>query len=104
MKNEERKIYAIRNPFWLSDIFICAKIKGYDKYCYVKLNLFNKIEEIGIDAEERLHVDNLGKMESYYEPVTKTQKIRFNSIGNEYWWGKISDRKDVSKQIIKSKK
>lgn len=91
MKDKNSKWYAIRNPMWLSDTFVCAKIKDYDKFCYVKLNLRNEIEEIGVDAEYRLHGAKLEDMTRFYEPITRVRKMRFNSIGDEYWWEKIRE-------------
>lgn len=83
MKND---IICVSNPMWLSDTFVCSKIKDYDKYCYVKINCFNRIEEIGIDAEKRLHGFKLEEMTRFYVPITKTHKMRFNSIDGEMWW------------------
>lgn len=77
---------------WLSGVFVCAKIKDYHKYCYVKLNCFNEIEEIGVDAESRLYGRKMEELTDFYEPITRTHKMRFNSIGDEYWWFLIKEK------------
>ena len=89
----KQTFFAISNPFWLSDTFVCAKIKDYDKYCFVKVNLHHRIEEIGVDAEKRLHGAKLEEMTKFYVPITKALKMRFNSIDDEMWWGLINKEK-----------
>lgn len=70
MKAKKSPWFVIRNPMWLSDVFVCAKIKDYDKFCYVKLNVFNEIEEIGTDAEYRLHGRKLEDLTPLYRAIT----------------------------------
>ena len=54
------KIYAISNPAFLSDTFIFKNIKDVwncgpiDEWFYIKLNRRNKIEEIGVNIENRI--------------------------------------------------
>lgn len=78
------KIYAAANPMWYADTFIFAYMKDFGCYAYVKVNSGNKIEEIGINLEKRMHntkFENINKIEA-----TKLQKSIFNRIGKEYWW------------------
>lgn len=81
------EVYEYPNPFWLSDIFIFKKHKDLGTI-YVKVNCHNKIEEIGLDIEKRLHntkFDNI-KASPYCIPATKLHKSILNRIGNEYWY------------------
>lgn len=79
------KIYAAANPMWYADTFIFAYMEDFGCYVYVKVNSDNKIEEIGINLEKRMHntkFEDINKTEA-----TKLQKSIFNRIGKEYWWG-----------------
>ena len=49
------KIYAVANPMWYADTFIFSYMKDFGCYVYVKVNHANKIEEIGINLEKRMH-------------------------------------------------
>lgn len=90
-------LFAFSNPMWLSDVFVCGKIDGYDKICFVKLNYDNKIEEIGVDIERR--VSSAIVNEKFIEDVTEIRRSIFESIGDEYWWGLINKDKHESKRI-----
>ena len=80
-----KKIYAVVNPMWCADTFIFSYREDFGCYVYVKVNIYNKIEEIGINLEKRMH-------NTRFEDIDKTeasrlQKSIFNRIGEEYWWG-----------------
>ena len=60
------KIYEIHNPLFLSDIFVFGEIESIGM-CYIKVNHHNKIEEIGIDIQER--------MNKTIEDILKSSKI-----------------------------
>lgn len=47
------KIYETPNPFFLSDIFVFAEVEEIG-LCYIKVNCFNRIEEIGFDIQRRM--------------------------------------------------
>lgn len=83
-----KEIYEIPNPFWLSDIFIFMEHKKLKRTVYVKVNCHNKIEEIGLDIEKRMHYIPLEdiKTNKYCIPATKLHKSILNRIGNEYWY------------------
>ena len=82
------KIYAISNPAFLSDTFIFKNIKDVwncgpvDEWFYIKLNRRNKIEEIGVNIENRLMQPLKNDL---LKEANKTQKRIFNSIGTEFW-------------------
>ena len=87
------KIYAAVNPMWYADTFIFSYMKDFGCYVYAKVNSDNKIEEIGINLEKRMHntkFENIGKSEA-----SKLQKSIFNRIGKEYWWGLYKQLKNV---------
>ena len=77
------KIYAISNPTFLSDTFIFKNIKdvwnceSVDEWFYIKINRRNKIEEIGVNIENRI-MQPLKK--DLLKEANKTQKRIFNSI------------------------
>lgn len=55
------KIYEMRNPCFLADVFVFTKIEDEDysldgKTIFVKVNSENKIEEIGKCIEGRVHL------------------------------------------------
>lgn len=82
------KIYAMSNPAFRADTFIFKNIKDVwgcgpiDEWFYIKLNSSNKIEEIGVNIENRI-MHSIEK-DSLVEANT-TQKRIFNSIGTEFW-------------------
>ena len=80
-----KKIYAVANPMWYSDTFIFAYMEDFGCYVYVKVNHVNKIEEIGINLEKRLHNTRFEDMDK--TEASRMQKSIFNRIGEEYWWG-----------------
>ena len=82
------EVYEIPNPFWLSDIFIFKEHKELGTI-YVKVNCHNKIEEIGLDIENRMHNMKLEDIKSsqYCKPATILHKSILNRIGDEYWYG-----------------
>lgn len=85
-----KKIYAVANPMWYADTFIFSYFEYLGCYVYVKINHNNKIEEIGIDIEVRMHntrVEDMKKREA-----TRLQKSIFNRIGHEYWCKLYNDR------------
>ena len=85
--NRQNEIYECSNPFWLSDTFI---FRTHEKFgtIYVKVNCHNKIEEIGIDIEKRMHNTLLEdiKKKNLCRPATKFHKSILNRIGDEYWY------------------
>lgn len=78
------EIWSIRNPMWLSDTFVFAYHDDFKCYVYVKVNFENKIEEIGIDLEVRMHGVKFENMKSK-QKASDLHKQIFNSIGDEYW-------------------
>lgn len=81
------EIYECANPFWLSDIFIFKVHKNLGTV-YVKINCHNKIEEIGVDIERRMHNTSLEdiKKKDLCKPATKFHRSILNRIGDEYWY------------------
>lgn len=89
------KIYETPNPFFLSDIFVFAEVEKIG-LCYIKVNCFNRIEEIGFDIQRRM----CRPIEDIMKSAKKAAKIRrhiFNSIDIEYW-GKIHDNPELLKK------
>ena len=83
------KIYAVPNPMWLSDTFVFRKHE--DKKLgtvYIKLNHENKIEEVGINIEDRMHNTPLESIltKKSCQEANELQKTILNSIGDEYWY------------------
>ena len=78
-----KKIYAVANPMWYADTFIFSYFEDIGSYVYVKINHNNKIEEIGINIEERMHNTRIEDMKK--EEATRLQKSIFNRIDGEYW-------------------
>lgn len=89
------KIYETPNPFFLSDIFVFAEVEEIG-LCYIKVNCFNRIEEIGFDIQRRM----CRSIEDIMKSAKKAAKIRrhiFNNIDIEYW-GKIHDNPELLKK------
>ena len=80
----KNKIYSTPNPLWWGDTFIFSYNEDYCCYVYVKVNSRNKIEEIGIDLESRMHNTKFADMK-YKREANRLQKSIFNRIGEEYW-------------------
>lgn len=53
LKKEYMEIYETPNPFFLSDIFVFAEVEEIG-LCYIKVNCYNRIEEIGFDIQRRM--------------------------------------------------
>lgn len=87
------KIYAIENPFWMSDTFIFTKktYKSRSFYVYIKINSKNRIEEIGHNLPIRYNEVDINKIIIKSVKPTKLQRSIFNRIGDEYWSGMIKD-------------
>lgn len=81
------KAYQVPNPLWLSDTFIFMEHREIGTFVYVKVNYHNKIEEIGIDIERRLHGRTLDIIKQLYgfKEATPLYKSILNRIGDEYW-------------------
>ena len=77
-------IWSMNNPFCLSDTFIFAYHDTFKCYVFVKVNYKDKIEEIGVDLENRMHGRKFENMNGKVKASRKHKSI-FNSIGNEYW-------------------
>ena len=80
-----KKIYAVANPMWYADTYIFAYMEDFGCYVYVKVNNVNKIEEIGINLENRMHNTRFEDMDK--TEASRLQKSIFNIIGEGYWWG-----------------
>lgn len=78
-----KKIYAVANPMWYADTFIFSYLEDLRCYVFVKINHRNKIEEIGINIEVRMHNTRVEDMKK--KEATRLQKSIFNRIGGEYW-------------------
>ena len=78
------EIWSIRNPMWLADTFVFAYHNDFKCYVYIKVNFENKIEEVGIDLERRMHGVKFENMLSK-EKASELHKSIFNCIGDEYW-------------------
>lgn len=90
----ENKIYEVCNPYWLSDTFVFCKrhyndvflVGDVDLVCYIKVNVHNQIEEIGIDFEQRFRQDlNAILKRNDVKQSTNLHAIMFTLIGDEYW-------------------
>lgn len=79
------KIYAVANPMWYADTFIFSYMEDFGCYVYIKVNIDNKIEEIGINLEKRMHNTRFEDMDK--TEASRLQKSIFNRIGKEYWCG-----------------
>lgn len=77
-------IYAVANPMWLADTFVFFYMKDFGSYVYVKINHRNKIEEIGVNLEARMHNRRFEDMDK--KEATRLQKSIINRIDNEYWY------------------
>lgn len=98
----ENKIYEVCNPYWLSDTFVFCKrhyndvflVGEVDLVCYIKVNIHNQIEEIGIDFERRFRQDlNTIIKRNDVKQSTNLHAIMFTLIGNEYWLQLFRERK-----------
>jgi len=90
----ENKIYEVCNPYWLSDTFVFCKkhyndvflVGEVDLVCYIKVNIHNQIEGIGIDFERRFRQDlNAILKRDDVKQSTNLHAIMFTLIGDEYW-------------------
>lgn len=80
-------VYEIDNPCFLADTFVFEEIKeGYlnGKTIYVKVNCENRIEEIGIGIEERLHTP-LEKVIEKSEKASNKHIRSLRKIDLEYY-------------------
>lgn len=62
-------IRAIRNPFFLSDVFV-FETEGAKKDCYVKVNCDNKIEGMGYSLVKRMGMPK--ELVERFHPGVKT--------------------------------
>lgn len=69
---------------WYADTFVFSYFEEFGSYVYVKINHNNKIEEIGINLEVRMHNTRFEDMDK--QEATRLQKSIFNRIDEEYWW------------------
>lgn len=99
----EDKIYEVKNPCWLSDTFVFCKrhyndvflVGEVDLVCYIKVNIHNQIEEIGIDFERRYEHDLNAILKSDdVKQSTNLHAIMFTLIGDEYWLKLFRERKE----------
>ncbi len=84
----DENIYEVDNPLFYSDVFVFQKkhfnnsIYGnIDTVCFIKLNHWNKIEEIGFDFSLRFHLEK----DKTYKKATPLHKIPFLLISDEMW-------------------
>lgn len=93
-----KKIYAIRNPYSLSNILIFSTRVICKKKItvYIETNCCGKIEEIGIDIEKRMHGKTLENIieSNLCSNATKAQKRILNNIGNEFF-ARIANNKKL---------
>lgn len=87
---KKKKIYAVANPMWYADTFVFSYFEDFGCYVFVKINLDNKIEEIGINLEARMHGTRFEDMDK--RDATRLESSIFNRIGKEYWWGIYNQR------------
>lgn len=81
-------ILEFSNPYWLSDTFVFCKKKfnGITTTCYIKVNISNQVEEIGLDLEERFRCDYISLLKrADTKQATNLHKILFSVIGVECW-------------------
>ena len=81
-------ILEFNNPYWLSDTFVFCKknFNGIIISCYIKVNIHNQIEEIGLNLEERFRCDYISLLErADTKQATNLHKIIFSVIGDECW-------------------
>lgn len=98
----KNKIYSTPNPLWWGDTFIFSYNEDYCCYVYVKVNSRNKIEEIGIDLESRMHNTKFADM-NYKTDANRLQKSIFNRIGEEYWRHVYGEYERVIKQYYRDR-
>lgn len=82
------KTYAIPNPLWYGDTFIFRYNDDFGCYYYVKIDCYNKIEEIGIDLVRRMKSPKF--IEDKKVEATRLQKSILNRISDELWYGKYN--------------
>ena len=84
---EQKKIYSVPNPFFLSDRFVFMLHKDLGSV-FIKINSHKKIEDIGIDIFKRLHNINVDEIEKLYDfrEATKSEKYLLKHIDDEYLW------------------
>ena len=101
----EAEIYEVRNPRFLADTFVFCK-KHYDDIfligecepiCFITVNSYNQIEEIGSDFCDRFHFkpeefDALLQRDDVKE-ASPVNKILFSMISDEFWAHGIDKRK-----------
>lgn len=92
----KHKIYTIDNPMWLSDRFVFQQKEHFT--CYIKMNCFDKIEDIGIDISERLHNMPMQDIISISRLSNDDDKRKFRMIDREYWY-KIFNRMKIERGV-----
>ena len=82
----ENKVYAISNPYFLSDIFVFKEHPAFGSV-YIKLNCNGKIEEIGRNFDTRFHrqVQDIIRLADCHDANDK-QKKALDLIGDEYFY------------------
>lgn len=92
-------IYEIDNPCFLTDTFIFGEILFQRRsfHCFVKVNCYNKVEEIGTKMEERLFGNwTIDKIIEKSREATKLHKSIFKRFDTEYWYKLINS--DLNKR------
>lgn len=80
-------VLEIPNPLFISDTYVFGRIRNVG-VCYIKLNEYDKIEEIGFDIHKRLNFNDVNNVLTHEKCNVATSKHRiiFESISNQYWY------------------
>ena len=84
---QSNTLYKVNNS--LVQMFDFAEVEEIG-LCYIKVNCFNRIEEIGFDIQQRM-CRAIGDIMKSAKKATKIHRHIFTSIDIEYW-GKIRNQ------------